>query len=110
MDPERGQGRTLWDFITPEVQGISSTITRSTVEMNNFELRPVLISMVQQSQFGGSPMEDPNVHLSIFLEVCDTLKLNGVLTDAIRLWLFSFSLKDKAWAWLHLLPPNSIRT
>jgi len=66
--------------------------------------------MVQQSQFGGSPMEDPNLHLLIFLEVCDTLKLNEVSTDAIRLRLFPFSLKDKAWAWLHSLPPDSIRT
>jgi len=66
--------------------------------------------MVQKFQFGGSPMEDPNLHFSIFLEVCDTLKLNGVSIDAIRLWLFPFSLKDKARAWLHSLPPDSIRT
>ena len=46
--------------------------------------------MVQQFQFGGSPMEDPNLHFSIFLEVCDTLKLNWVSTDAIRLQLFQF--------------------
>ena len=80
-----GQRRTLWDFITPEVQGISSSISKPTVEVSNFELRPTLISMVQQSQFGGSPMEDLNLHLSIFLEVSDTLKLNRVSTDAIRL-------------------------
>jgi len=89
---EGGQRRTLWDFITPKVQGISSSIARPTVDVNNFELRPALISMVQQSQFGGSPMEDPNFHLSIFLEVRDTLKLNGVSTDAIRLRLLPFSL------------------
>jgi len=55
-------------------------------------------------------MEDPNLHFSIFLEVCDTLKLNGVSSDVIRLRLFPFSLKDKAQAWLHSLPPDSIRT
>jgi len=67
-----GQRRTLQDFITLGVQGISSSIARPTVEVNNFELRSALISMVQQSQFGGSPMEDPNLRLSIFLEICDT--------------------------------------
>ena len=86
----RGQRRTLQDFITPGVQGISSSITRPTVEVNNFEFRAALISMVQQSQFGGSPMEDPNLQLSIFLEVCDTLKLNGASTDVIRLRFFPF--------------------
>ncbi|XP_020245227.1 uncharacterized protein LOC109823363 [Asparagus officinalis] len=66
--------------------------------------------MVQQNQFGGGATEDPNLHLSIFLEYCDTLKLNGVTNDAIRLRLFPFSLKDKARAWLHSLPAGSITT
>ena len=75
---------------------------------NNFELKPALISMVQQSQFGNTPMEDPNLHLTMFLEVCDTLKFNGTSTNAIHLRLFRFCLRVKAWAWLHSLPPGSI--
>jgi len=55
-------------------------------------------------------MEHPNLHLPIFLEVCNTLKLNGISTDAIHLCLFSFSLKDKARARLHSLPLDSITT
>jgi len=46
----------------------------------------------------------------VFLEVCDTLKINGASTDVIRLCLFSFSLRDKARAWLHSLPPRLITT
>jgi len=55
-------------------------------------------------------MEDPNLHLSVLLEVCDTLKVNGASSDAIRLRLFPFSLRDKVRAWLHSLPPASIST
>ena len=77
--------RTFLDFVTPGVQGIGSSITRPTVDANNFELKPALISMVQQSRFSGTPLEDPNVYLSIFLEVCDTVKLNGVSSDVIRM-------------------------
>jgi len=55
-------------------------------------------------------MEDPNLHLSVFLEVYDTLKINGASTDAIRLRLFPLSLRDKARARLHLVPPGSIST
>jgi len=50
------------------------------------------------------------LHRSVFLEVSDTLKLNDVSADAIQLWLFPFSLRDKAKAWLHSLPPGCITT
>ena len=53
-------------------------------------------------------MEDPNLHLSVFLEFCDTLKINRASIDAICLRLFPFSLRDKARAWLHSLPPGTI--
>jgi len=90
------QRRTLRNFVTPGVQGIASSIAHLTIDANNFELKPALISMVQQSQFGGMPLEDSSLHLSVFLEVCDALKLNGVSTNAICLCLFPFSLRDKA--------------
>ena len=102
------QRRMLRDFITPIVQAIASSMHRPTVDANNFELKLTLILMVQQSQFGGMPLEDPNLHLSVFSEVCDTLKLNRVYTDAICLRLFPFSLRDKARAWLHSLPSGCI--
>ena len=88
--------RTLHDFVTLGVQGMASTIARPTMDANNFELKPALISMLQQSQFGGTPLEDPNLHLSVSLEVFNTLKLNKVSSDAIRLRLFPFSLRHKA--------------
>jgi len=53
-------------------------------------------------------LEDPNLHISVFIEVCDTLKLNKVSTDVIQLHLFPFSLRDKARAWLHSLPSGYI--
>jgi len=84
------QRRTLRDFVTMGVQGISSNIARLNIEATNFELKPALISMVQQYQFGGNPLEDLNLHLLVFLEVCDTLNLNRVPTDAICLRLFPY--------------------
>ena len=68
---------------------------------NNFELKPTLIQMMKQVQFEGNSDEDPNIHLSNFLEICDTIKINRVSTDAIKLCLFPFSLNDKAKAWLN---------
>ena len=66
--------------------------------------------MVQQNQFGGEASEDPNIHLTMFLQVADTIKFNGVDEHAIRLRLFPFSLKGKALAWFHALQPGCIST
>ncbi|XP_073222385.1 uncharacterized protein [Cicer arietinum] len=66
--------------------------------------------MVQQKQLSGTPTDDPNLYLSISLESCDTLKMNGVTYDTIRLRLFPFPLRDRARAWLHSLPSESITT
>ena len=77
---------------------------------NNFELKHGLIAMVQQQQFGGLPSEDPHNHLSSSLDLCDTVKYNGVPHDTIKLQLFPFSLQDKARTWFHALPKGSIKT
>ena len=56
------------------------------------------------------PSKDPNEHISTFLEICDTVKMNGTTGDAIQLRLFQFSLKDKARAWLKSLPQGTLTT
>ena len=102
--------RPLKDFALPKATGIHIVITRPTVEANAFHLHPSLIQMVQNSAFAGSPMEDPHDHLSNFMDIAGTLKINGVTDEAIRLKLFPFSLSGKARSWLSSLPQNSITT
>lgn len=102
--------KTLGEYASPGVGGLQPSIITPAVTANYFELKPSLISMVQQNQFGGLPMEDANLHLSIFIEVCSTLKVQNVNDNTIRLKLFPFSLRDKARAWLHSLPAGSITT
>ncbi|XP_063946250.1 uncharacterized protein LOC135151588 [Daucus carota subsp. sativus] len=81
------------------------------IAANTFEIKSGTIQMVQNSvQFGGSPTEDPNMHIRDFIEICDTFKFNGVTEDAIKLRLFPFSLRDKSKGCLHSLPAGSITT
>ena len=66
------------DFWRPIIQEEYSAIRQLTVDANNFELKPALITMVQQHQFTGHLTEDPNEHLGRFLRMENTVKLNGV--------------------------------
>ncbi|XP_075515330.1 uncharacterized protein LOC142549969 [Primulina tabacum] len=103
--------RTLMELQRPAFGGYGSSIVRPTIQANTFELKPGIIQMIQlQVKFGGSPSEDPNAHLENFLSICDTIKCNGVSTDAIRLRLFPFSLQGEAMEWLRDLPAGSITT
>ncbi|KAL5559239.1 hypothetical protein UlMin_035450 [Ulmus minor] len=114
MDPPFVEGgenrRALRDYVAPNVIGTTSGIRRPTIQANNFEIKPYFIKMVQANQFGGMSKDDPNAHISSFLEVCDLCKINGVSEDAVRLRVFPFSLRDRAKEWLNSLPPRSITT
>ncbi|XP_034203729.1 uncharacterized protein LOC117618238 [Prunus dulcis] len=105
------EAKPVRDYDVPSVVASPSSIRRPTIDANNFEIRPAIISMIQQSSiFCGLPQEDPNSHISNFLEICDTFKCNGATNDPVRLRLFPFSLKEKAKSWLNSQPPNSITT
>jgi len=96
--------RTLREYAIPSSDEPYVVIEYPTVG-NNFEIKPALIYLVQQNQFFGSPTEDLNLHVSIFLRLSGTLKANQ---EAIRLHLFPFSLGDRASAWFHSLEIGSI--
>nr|GEX37684.1 reverse transcriptase domain-containing protein [Tanacetum cinerariifolium] len=70
-----------------------------------------IIQQVQNScQFHGLPGDDTNKHLDKFLHVTQSIKVNGVTDDALRLYLFLHSLTHHATAWFDHLPRNSITT
>ena len=98
------------DFWRPVIQAEYSTVRQPVVEANNFELKPALITMVRQHQFIGHPTEDPNEHLGRFLRMANTLKLNGVRPEVIKLQLFPFSFRDIAATWFDSLPYGSVNT
>ena len=60
-------------------------VRQPTIDANNFELKPALITMVQQNQFIWHPSKDPNEHMGRFLRIANTMKLNGVNPDVIKL-------------------------
>jgi hypothetical protein len=57
--------------------------------------------MVQANPFCGLPSENANAHLQHFLELCNTVFMEGVAPEIIRLRLFPFSLLGRAKQWFY---------
>ena len=87
---------TMEDFWRPIIQDEYSAVRQPAIEANNFELKPALITMMQQHQFTGHPSEDPNEHMERFMRMENTVKLKGVRPEVINLQHFPFSLRDMA--------------
>ena len=81
----------LEEFALPPTV-VQTAIRRPPIQANNFELKSVTLQMLQNILF--------HMHLTNFLEVCDTIKYNGVTEEALRLRLFPLSLGDRAKHWL----------
>ena len=98
----------LKEFALPPIV-VQYAIRRPPIQANNFELRSVTLQMLQNIQFHGLASENPNTHLTNFIEACDTVKYNRVTgEEALSLRLFPLSLSDKAKHWLTSQPPDSI--
>ena len=98
------------DLLKSFIQDKYLTVKQPAIDANDFELKPALITMVQQNQFTGHPTENPNEHLGRFLRIANSIKLNGVTPEVIQLQLFPFSLRDMAATWFNSLPYESVNT
>ncbi|CAM8943254.1 unnamed protein product [Rhodiola kirilowii] len=100
-DDEPNGEKPLKDYSTPSLTGFRSPIAPPGVDAPQFELKTALINMVGNNAFSG--IGNPNAHLTSFLELCETFKINNVPKEAIYLRLFPFSLMGKAkdWLWSH---------
>ena len=99
---------TMEDFWRLAIQDEYSAMRQPAIEANNFELKRTLITMVHQHQFTWHPNEDPNEHMGRFMTMENTVKLNGVRPEVIKLQLFPFSLRDVAATWFESLHVGSV--
>ena len=101
---------TMEDLWKSFIQDKYLAVRQPAIDVNDFELKPALIRMVQQNQFTGHPTENPNEHLGRFLRIANSIKLNGVRSEVIQLQLFPFSLRGMAAAWFNSLPYELVNT
>ena len=68
---------------------------RPLIQANSFELNTVTLQILLNILFHGLQSENSNMHLTNFIEVCDTIKYNEVTEEALKLRLFPLSLGDR---------------
>ena len=98
---EMTDNRSLNSYGVPSQDGIPTGLKMPEITAENFEIKPTLLSMVQQNQFSGHPTDEPINHLQRFQQLCSTVHHKGVTQDQLKVMLFGFSLRDRAQKWLN---------
>ena len=93
--------KTLRQFSAPSSSHIPTGLHQDQASNDSFELKTGLVNMVQASPFCGKASEDADAHLQKFLEVSNTINPKGTTMDVVHLWLFPFSLLEKAKTWFY---------
>nr|GEX17125.1 reverse transcriptase domain-containing protein [Tanacetum cinerariifolium] len=97
------------ELCQPILNGRGGPIATIAIQATDFRLKNDMIQQVQNScQFHGLPGDDANKHLDKKIHVTQSINVNGVSDDTLRLYLFPHSLTHHATAWFDHLPRNSI--
>ncbi|GJU05279.1 reverse transcriptase domain-containing protein [Tanacetum coccineum] len=102
--------RPMEELLRIPIVGIENAIVVPAVLADEFELKTELLDFVSNNPFFGLENDDPHSHIRRFYQITQTLRLNQVPDDVVKLILFPFSLKGAAETWLENEPPCSITT
>ncbi|GJZ61771.1 reverse transcriptase domain-containing protein [Tanacetum coccineum] len=102
--------RTMEELCQPTLNGRGGPIAPIAIQATNFGRKNDMIQQVQNSCEFRGPGDDARKHLDKFLHVTQSMKVNGVSDDALRLYLFPYSLQHRAAKWFDRFPRNSITT
>lgn len=99
--------RALGDYAQPIIPNSPSCILLSQAA-RNYELKSSHFS--QLPSFYGLPNENPLAHIKEFYVVVNSLPLQNITENELRMRIFPHTLKDKAKTWLMTLEPSSLTT
>ncbi|GKE04920.1 hypothetical protein Tco_1396938 [Tanacetum coccineum] len=102
--------QTMEELCQPSLDGRGGPIAPIAIQAMTFGLNNDMIQQVQNSCPFHGLGDDANKHLDKFLHVTQSIKVNRVSDDALRLHIFPYSLQDRAAEWFDHLPRNSINS
>lgn len=74
------------------------------------DIKNSVLTVLKENQYSSKEDEDCNIHLTNFLEACNTINPKGVSESDKRFRLFGYYLKGRDRDWLNALPSGSIVT
>lgn len=75
--------KPLKDYVVLTDEEPHNSIVHTPIATIKFEIKPSLVGMAQQNQLSWLPTQNPNLHLSIFVEFCGLLIANGINQNTI---------------------------
>nr|GEV80620.1 hypothetical protein [Tanacetum cinerariifolium] len=96
--------RTMSELLQAPTEGYRDAIVIAAILAKKFALKVGLLTLVTSSKFHGFERDDLHSHIRWFNKITSTLKYKNVPHEAIKLMLFSFSLKGAARIWLEKEP------
>jgi hypothetical protein len=102
---EQPQERKIEELCTPDI--VDLPILNLAEIRRPFKIKTSTIHMVQHSPFTGK--EDPNLHLQLFIQLCQTFNMDEVTQNQMRAMLFPFSQLEKALQWFHSQPAETVQ-
>ncbi|GJW60897.1 reverse transcriptase domain-containing protein [Tanacetum coccineum] len=102
--------RTMEELLQAPTEGYEEAIVIPEINADHFEIKTMLLQLVQANPFCGFERENPHTHINNFKRITSTLKFRDVPNDVIKLMMFPYSLEGAARVWYDKEPPNSILT
>jgi len=89
----------LFDYATPSGAELEPPSSSQAILAVRYELRPSLISMVQENFLSGERDENPYTDLRDFEQLCSCIHIQWMRRVTLKWKLFPFSLTGKASRW-----------
>ena len=90
---------SIHQLSTSEDEFLEPSTSSRLFTTSGYELHPCFIAMVRAQTFSGLKIEDPDLHLQVFEELCSCLVIPGMSQETLKWKLFPFSLVGKAEQW-----------
>nr|GEV51242.1 reverse transcriptase domain-containing protein [Tanacetum cinerariifolium] len=88
--------KTMEELLQAPTEGYGEAIVILEINADHFEIKTILLQLVQANPYHGFERENPHTRINNFKRITLTLKFRDVSNDVIKLMMFPYSLEGAA--------------